>query len=135
VRRETTAARAAELRSFDLRLRTASIGGNAFLVSAAGDLDSHSLTALGTALEVLAPERPGTVIVDLSAVAFLDLEALRVLLGHSAVLRAGGGALVVAADNPQTRRAIELAGLAEELGLCGTLKEALAGARARNGHA
>jgi anti-anti-sigma factor len=67
-----------------------------------------------------------TVLVDLSAVSFVDSTALGMLVQESKRLEGRGHALVLVTNDPRTRRVVEVTGLNRVLQTYATLQDALA---------
>ena len=69
---------------------------------------------------------PGTVLVDLSEISFIDSSALEVLVRESKRLEGRGHSLVLVTNDPRTRRIVEVTGLDGVLRTYATLQDALA---------
>jgi len=69
---------------------------------------------------------PGTVLVDLSEISFIDSSALEVLVRESKRLEGLGHSLVLVTNDPRTRRILEVTGLDRVLRAYATLQDALA---------
>jgi anti-sigma B factor antagonist len=91
-------------REFELDL-----DGHDSIVTASGELDMACADALRTVLGAL----DGCVIVDLSAVTFVDSTVLGVLVAQRKRVQAVGGDLVIRNPHDFTRRALELTGLGD----------------------
>jgi ABC-type transporter Mla MlaB component len=70
--------------------------------------------------------RPDTVVLDGTALDFLDSSGLRVLLRGAKLAQGTGTALRIVAPNPVVQRVLELAGVARALDLRSSLPEAFA---------
>lgn len=81
-------------------------------VAISGDLDVTTAEALAQQLAEIAGLRPTGLVIDLSAVSYLDCAAARQLAGAQAVL-AVGEPLVLVGVQPVVRRLLEVTGLAE----------------------
>ena len=79
------------------------------VVAPSGELD---MACVDTFQSVLAPME-GRVVVDLSAVTFLDSSAISVLVAKQNQLRTTGGALVVRNPHSVPRQVLELTGLGD----------------------
>lgn len=66
------------------------------------------------------------VILDLSAVDFMDTGSLAVIVGHWKQLTAAGGALILAGARYRYTKTLWITGLADRLSLYDTVEEALA---------
>jgi anti-sigma B factor antagonist len=76
-----------------------------------GEIDLSNASELRDALAQAGDVGGGRVVVDLSAVEFLDSTALGVLVAGAKRLREDGGDLVIRAPQPRIRRVFELTGL------------------------
>ena len=85
------------------------------LVLMDGELDLATVTAVGNELETLREAGWRQLVLDLSAVNFMDLAGLRLLLGGFERADAAGGLFLIAAASPQVRRILELTGNAHVL--------------------
>lgn len=101
------------------------------LISVSGELDLHSVGSLQNALDE-AIERSGEIVtVDLSDVSLIDSIALGALARASRRLRESGGALAVAASNPDVVRAFEITSLDRVIPIAATVNEAFGRLRQR----
>jgi anti-sigma B factor antagonist len=91
----------------------------------AGELDLYNADELRAALGQAIAAAPSRVVVDLSAVEFLDSTALGVLIEARGQL--GPGGLRLAAPKLETRRALQVSGLDRHLPVHDTLDDALTG--------
>ena len=97
----------------------------ATVVRVAGEIDAHTAPALRTQLiEILADGRTRLVL-DLTAVTFLDSTALGVLVGAQRRVRALDGHLGVVADRPLTVKLFRMTGLDKVIALHSTVQQAL----------
>jgi stage II sporulation protein AA (anti-sigma F factor antagonist) len=108
----------------DLQLSSKSQGGFV-IVAVGGELDvvtSHQFD------EYLAQARGDhkRVIIDLSAVDFMDTGSLAVIVGHWKALTTAGGTLLLAGARYRYTKTLWITGLAERLPLYDTVEEALA---------
>lgn len=83
---------------------------DAVVVSLAGELDLYNANAVRDVLLECCAESPGRLIVDLSAVKFIDSTALGVLIEARTRMPNRRGFLL-AAPGLETRRALEISGL------------------------
>jgi anti-sigma B factor antagonist len=86
--------------------------GRGFRLS--GDLDIHGAHAVREALE---PELHGSLVLDLSAVDFIDESGLATLLRTHKRLHDQGGSLVLRSPRGRVLKVLELTGVAELPGL------------------
>jgi anti-sigma B factor antagonist len=93
------------------RVSAAQIGADAFVVSAAGELDLASVGPLERELDQVIGRGARRVIVDLTGVTFIDSVSLGVLVREAKRLRTNGGACVLVADDPRILRVFEITGL------------------------
>jgi anti-sigma B factor antagonist len=105
------------------RVSTAQIGADAFVVSAAGELDLASVAPLERELDQVIDRGARRVIVDLTGVSFIDSVSLGVLVREAQRLRANDGACVLVADDPRILRVFEITGLDRMFGLERSLAE------------
>ncbi len=95
------------------------------LVAVSGELDYFTAPELETAIKSASEGQGPKLIVDLSAISFIDSTALGVLLTHVARLAARGGRLIVVSNDPRVSRLLEITGLQERIATRATLHEAL----------
>ena len=76
-----------------------------------GELDLATVDLVTDAFADLRDERPELVVIDLSALRFIDARGLRALQGVDRELRAAGGRLVLAMPSPNVVRVLALAEL------------------------
>ena len=93
------------------------------VVSLAGELDLYNASAVREALLECCAEAPERLIVDLSAVKFIDSTALGVLIEARSRLENKRGFLL-AAPGLETRRALEISGLDRHFTVHESLDEA-----------
>ncbi|MGN6609739.1 MAG: STAS domain-containing protein [Jatrophihabitans sp.] len=109
----------------DLTLDTTSYDGAAVL-RVAGDIDMQTAGALRDRLTECLETGAGRVVVDLSAVDFLDSSALGALVAAARSAGEGGSALRVAAPKPHVRKIFQITRLLDVLGVHDTVEDALA---------
>jgi anti-sigma B factor antagonist len=80
-----------------------------------GELDLAATATVGRELETLREAGWRQMVLDLSAVGFMDLAGVRLLLGAFEQADAAGGLFLIAAASPQVRRILELTGNAHVL--------------------
>ena len=91
-----------------------------------GDLDAYTAPELRSHLHGATEGDARLVVVDLSAVTFIDSAGLGALVGAHRRMREGGGRLRIVRPPPLVARAFELTGLDGVLELCDAPEEALA---------
>ena len=100
------------------------------LITITGELDIAATPELSTIL-LMAAGSPGTLVVlDLSAVEFIDSTALGTLLKAGAEIEAAGKQLRVVCAGGPVRRLLEMTNLTNRFSLCPSREDALAGASA-----
>jgi anti-anti-sigma factor len=99
--------------------------GEAVVVAAAGDLDITTSPRLDTCLTE-ARRATANVILDLSAVDFMDTSSLAVIVGHWKKLKARGGMLALAGARYRYTKTLWITGLADRLPMFETVQEAVA---------
>jgi anti-sigma B factor antagonist len=94
------------------------------VITVGGDLDIVTSPALD---DCLAEARTSArrIIVDLSAVDFMDTSALAVIVGHWKKLEAAGGSLALAGARYRYTKTLWITGLADRLNLYDTVDAAL----------
>ncbi len=97
----------------------------AVVVHLRGELDLHNAQEVRDALNALGESAPERVVVDLGEVEFIDSTVLGVLVEARKSLQ-GTTALLLAAPGPETRRALEVSGLATYFGVHDTVEAARA---------
>jgi anti-sigma B factor antagonist len=102
--------------------------GSSVVVTVAGDLDIVTSPALDDCL-TQARAAASRVILDLSAVDFMDTSALAVIVGHWKKLEAAGGALALAGARYRYTKTLWITGLADRLSLYDNVEDALSAAR------
>jgi len=110
----------------EFRASVASLTRELALVSVSGELDLHTGGCLQARIEEADTVGPGTVLVDLSEISFIDSSALEVLVRESKRLEGRGHSLVLVTNDPRTRRILEVTGLDRVLRAYATLQDALA---------
>jgi anti-anti-sigma factor len=97
--------------------------GRATVVVLAGELDLYNATEVRTVLGEAIDSGVDRIVVDLSAVEFVDSTALGVLIEASSKI--GRERLRLAAPHVATRRTLEVSGLDRHLSVHGTVDDAL----------
>jgi anti-sigma B factor antagonist len=101
--------------------------GTSVIVTVSGDLDIVTSPALDDCL-TQARAAASRVILDLSAVDFMDTSALAVIVGHWKKLEAAGGALALAGARYRYTKTLWITGLADRLSLYDNVEDALSAA-------
>jgi anti-sigma B factor antagonist len=117
----------------EFELTSAYLGGNAHVVSVAGDLDLATAPQLRDELAHASSEGATELVVDLLRVPFVDSVALGVLVEASKRTQARGGVFRVVCDDRRIARIVEITGLDRVLRLHPTLREALEALEALDG--
>jgi anti-sigma B factor antagonist len=92
------------------------------VVSVAGDIDIQTAPALRERLAAVAEAR--VVVVDLSAVGFLDSSGVGALVGAADAMRADGGSLRLACPPPRVQKVFRISRLAEVIPIYDDVDEA-----------
>lgn len=103
--------------------------GSSTVVTVGGDLDIVTSPALDDCLTQARAAGP-RVVLDLSAVDFMDTSALAVIVGHWKKLEAAGGGLSLAGARYRYTKTLWITGLADRLSLYDTVEAAVAAADA-----
>jgi anti-sigma B factor antagonist len=109
----------------ELKVSTAQIGADAYVVSLAGELDLHSAGEFERELDAVIERGALRVIVDLIGITFIDSVSLGLLTRGAKQLRASGGECVVVSDDPRIIRVFEITGLDRIFRLERSLAEAV----------
>ena len=94
------------------------------VMTVAGDIDIQTAPVLREALAAL-PPTAFMVVVDLSAVEFLDSSGVGALVGAAAALREGGSSLRLACPPPQVQKVFRISRLAEVIPIFDDVNEAV----------
>ncbi len=77
-----------------------------------GEIDHHTAVSIRQGIDTLLFERqPKKLILDLSAVSFMDSSGLGLIMGRVSVMRELGGTLTVWDPSRETRKILDLAGM------------------------
>ena len=77
-----------------------------------GEIDHHSAVAVRSAIDdMIRAKRPAELIIDMSAVDFMDSSGLGLIMGRYNTMRELGGSVRVADPSPSTEKIMKLAGL------------------------
>ena len=86
--------------------------GTVLKVKLRGEIDHHSAVAVRSNIDdMIRSKRPGELIIDMSAVDFMDSSGLGLIMGRFNTMKEIGGSVTVADPNPGTERIMSLAGL------------------------
>jgi anti-sigma B factor antagonist len=110
----------------EFSVKTAALGGDAFVVTLTGEVDLHTAPELEQALEGVVGLGGTSVAVDLADVSFVDSTTLGLLLRYHLRLRDLGGKLVIATEDRRVLRTFEIMGLAPVFAIESRLADALA---------
>jgi len=108
--------------------------GNSLVVAVGGELDIITSRQLDDQL-TRARREHRQIILDLTAVDFMDTSSLAVIVGHWKRLQAAGGMLVLAGARYRHTKTLWITGLADRLPLYDTVDEAVAAGPAEEGKA
>lgn len=100
--------------------------GHTAVLAVAGELDLGSAERLWPHLAELLTGGARTVVLDGTAMEFLDSSGLRVLLRGAKLAESEGTAFRVVAPHPVVQRVLDLSGVRAALDTCASLAEALA---------
>jgi anti-sigma B factor antagonist len=95
------------------------------VVRLAGEVDVTT-RGLGTVVGTLAAKRPRLLLVDVSALAFIDCAALGVVMRAHDELRAVGCDLALVGPAGRVARVLDLTGADQVIPVCGSVEEAAA---------
>ena len=86
--------------------------GIALRIKLRGEIDHHSAVAVRTAIDdMIRSKRPAELIIDMSAVDFMDSSGLGLIMGRYNTMKEIGGEVIVADPTPATEKIMNLAGL------------------------
>ena len=86
--------------------------GEDFVIRVGGEIDHHSAVSVRTGIDArLQEERPSRVLLELSAVDFMDSSGLGLIMGRYALVKQYGGTLAVLNPSPAVLKIIRLAGM------------------------
>jgi anti-sigma B factor antagonist len=108
----------------ELRL-SSELRGDSLIVVIAGELDIVTSRQLDEHLTRACREHR-RIVLDLTAVEFMDTSSLAVIVGHWKRLQAAGGTLVLAGARYRYTKTLWITGLVDRLSLYGNVDEALA---------
>ena len=99
--------------------------GEATVVSASGELDAHAAPALQAAVGGPSLRPGGALVIDLSAVDFIDSTGLGVIVATLKHVRESHGTLAVVVGAPRVLKVFALTGLDAVIPLYSSLPDAL----------
>jgi len=111
----------------NLDLETEKRGGTS-IVSLRGEIDVYTAPRLRQALIDLVEEGATDIVVDLSAIDFLDSTGLGVLVGGLKRVKSNEGELKLVVTQDRIMKIFDITGLSKVFPIFATLDEALAGA-------
>lgn len=86
--------------------------GSSLRIKLRGEIDHHSAVAIRSSIDdIIKSKRPVELVVDMSAVDFMDSSGLGLIMGRYAVMKELGGELVVCDPSPRTEKIMSLAGM------------------------
>jgi stage II sporulation protein AA (anti-sigma F factor antagonist) len=86
--------------------------GSILSIRIRGEIDHHTAAAIRQGIDAtLFEKRPQTLILDLSAVGFMDSSGLGLIMGRYSVMKELGGDMTVWNPSPETRTILTLAGM------------------------
>jgi anti-sigma B factor antagonist len=108
----------------DFRIASSRVGSTA-VVAVAGELDMHTAKQLAETLRDVFEENARCVVIDLFETTMVDSAGLGVLASTAKTMQANGGAVILAADDPQFLRTLRITGLDRLFDVRPTLTQAL----------
>lgn len=86
--------------------------GSILSIRVRGEIDHHTAAAIRQGIDaILFEKRPSKLILDLSAVSFMDSSGLGLIMGRYSVMKELGGDMTVWNPSPETRAILTLAGM------------------------
>lgn len=86
--------------------------GTALKIKLRGEIDHHSAVAVRSAIDdMIRTKRPAELIIDMSAVDFMDSSGLGLIMGRYNTIKELGGTVKVADPSPSIEKIMKLAGL------------------------
>ena len=86
--------------------------GTILKIKLRGEIDHHSAVAVRSAIDdMIRSRRPHDLVIDMSAVDFMDSSGLGLIMGRYNTMKEIGGGVTVADPNPATEKIMSLAGL------------------------
>ncbi len=98
--------------------------GDALVIRLWGEIDHHSAVDVRTRIDdKLLAERPHRVLLDLSAIDFMDSSGLGLIMGRFSLVRRYGGKFAVLDPSPAASRMMSLAGMERMIAIQYTKQE------------
>ncbi|MGZ4353527.1 MAG: STAS domain-containing protein [Gaiellaceae bacterium] len=113
-----------ETPQIETTIATMKAGDSAYVVTVGGELDLYSSPRLAAELGALTADA-AEVVLDLTAVTFMDSTALGAILASARLLRDAGGRLSLVASGASTRKLLALVGVDRVLPVYETAERAL----------
>ena len=86
--------------------------GTILKIKLRGEIDHHSAAAVRTAIDdMIRSKKPAELLIDMSAVDFMDSSGLGLIMGRYNTMKELGGRVVVTDPSPATEKIMNLAGL------------------------
>ena len=86
--------------------------GTVLRIKLRGEIDHHSAVSVRSSMDELIRRRhPNELVIDMSAVDFMDSSGLGLIMGRYAVVKEIGGDICVTDPNPRIERIMNLAGM------------------------
>ena len=86
--------------------------GSILSIRVRGEIDHHTASAIRQGIDAtLFEKRPKKLLLDLSAVSFMDSSGLGLIMGRYSVMKELGGEMTVWNPSPETRSILTLAGM------------------------
>lgn len=86
--------------------------GSILSIRVRGEIDHHTAASIRQGIDAtLFEKRPSKLILDLSAVSFMDSSGLGLIMGRYSVMKELGGEMTVWNPSPETRAILTLAGM------------------------
>ena len=86
--------------------------GTVLKIKLRGEVDHHSAVAVRSAIDdMIRVKRPAELVIDMSAVDFMDSSGLGLIMGRFNTMKSIGGSLTVADPNEGTEKIMKLAGM------------------------
>ena len=86
--------------------------GSILSIRVRGEIDHHTAASIRQGIDaILFEKRPSKLILDLSAVSFMDSSGLGLIMGRYSVMKELGGDMTVWNPSPETRAILTLAGM------------------------
>ncbi len=86
--------------------------GGRLKIKLRGEIDHHSAVAVRTSIDdMIRSKRPSELLIDMSAVDFMDSSGLGLIMGRYSIMQEIGGEISVCDPSPATERIMNLAGM------------------------